>query len=102
MRKLSKQSKLKLKQIAVEAVLSMSTKNISKVAKQYKLRRKTLSDWVNLCKKNGKKALAKDARGAKKYQNTLLTKSEENWIRKAIINKTPEQFQLPFMLWNRG
>ena len=102
MRKLSKQSKLKLKQIAVEAVLSMSTKNISKVAKQYKLRRKTLSDWVNLCKKNGKKALAKDARGAKKYQNTLLTKSEENWIRKAIINKTPEQLQLPFMLWNRG
>ena len=78
--------------------------NINCVAKHYqnKLRRKTLSDWVNLCKKNGKKALAKDARGAKKYQNTLLTKSEENWIRKAIINKTPEQLQLPFMLWNRG
>lgn len=78
--------------------------NINCVTKHYqnKLRRKTLSDWVNLCKKNGKKALAKDARGAKKYQNTLLTKSEENWIRKAIINKTPEQLQLPFMLWNRG
>lgn len=44
MRKLSKQSKLKLKQIAVEAVLSMPTKNISKVAKQYKLRHKTLSE----------------------------------------------------------
>ena len=101
MRKLSKQSRLKLKQIAVEAVLSMPTKNISKVAKQYKLHRETLSIWVNLYKKNGKKALAKDTRGAKKYQNTALTKSEENWIRKVIINKYPEQLQLPFMLWNR-
>lgn len=102
MRKLSKQSKLELKQIAVEAVLSMPTKNISKVAKQYKLHRETLSIWVKAHRIGGKKALAKDTRGAKKYQNTLLTKSEENWIRKAIINKTPEQLQLPFMLWNRG
>jgi len=101
MRKLSKQSKLEIKQIAVEAVLSMPTKNISKVAQQYKLRRKTLSIWVNLYKKDGKKALAKDTRGAKKYQNTSLTKSEENWIKKSIINKYPEQLQLPFMLWNR-
>ena len=59
MRKLSKQSRLKLKQIAVEALLSMPTKNISKVAKQYKLHRETLSIWVNLYKKNAKKALAK-------------------------------------------
>lgn len=102
MRKLSKQSRLELKQIAVEAVLSMPAKNISKIAKQYKLHRETLSIWVNLYKKNGKKALVKDSRGAKRYQNSALVKSEENWIRKVIINKTPEQLQLPFMLWNRG
>ena len=101
MRKLSKQSRLQLKQIAVEAVLSMPTKNISKIAKQYKLHRETLSIWVKAHKIGGKKALAKDTRGEKKYQNTSLTKSEENWIKKAITNKYPEQFQLPFMLWNR-
>lgn len=102
MRKLTKESKLEIKQIAVEAVLSMPHKNISKIAKQYKLRRKTLSDWVGLYKRNGKKALSKDGRGAKKYQNTILTRKEENWIRKAILNKTPEQLQMPFMLWNRA
>lgn len=101
MRKLSKQSKLELKQIAVEEVLSMGKKNISKIAKQYKLHRSTLSVWVGAYKKKGKKALAKDNRGAKKWQNTALTKSEENWVKRTILNKYPEQLQLPFMLWNR-
>ena len=101
MRKLTKQTRLELKQIAVQAVLSMPSKNISKVAIKYNLHRETLSKWFNDYKKGGKKALAKDARGASKWQNTALTKSEENWVRKTIINKYPEQLQLPFMLWNR-
>jgi hypothetical protein len=39
MRKLNKQTRLELKQIAVQAVLSMPHKNVSKIAKQYKLDR---------------------------------------------------------------
>lgn len=82
----------------------MPRKNISKVAKQYKLHRETLSSWVRIygdAGKMGKRALAKDGRGAKKWQHTALTKREATWIRKAVINKYPEQLQLAFMLWNR-
>jgi transposase len=102
MRKLDKQTRLELKQIAVSAVLSVGSRNISKVARQYKLRRKTLSGWVSAYKKGGKKSLSKDGRGARKWQNTALTKTEESWVKKVIINKYPEQFQPPFMLWNRA
>ena len=101
MRKINKQTSRELKQIAVAAVLSMPRKNIAKVAKQYNIRRKTLSDWVNKYSSGGNKSLYKDNRGAKKWQNTALTKSEENWVRKTIANKYPEQMQLAFMLWNR-
>ncbi len=64
MRKLDKQTRFELKQIAVSAVLSVGSRNISKVSTQYKLRRKTLFDWVNAYKKGGKKALSKNGRGA--------------------------------------
>ena len=87
MRKLDKQTRLELKQVAVQAALSMPRKNLSKIAKQYKLDRSTLSTWYNLYKKGGKKALVKDSRGARKWQNTALTKREENWVKKTIINK---------------
>lgn len=102
MRKLDRTTRLELKQIAVSEVLSVGSRNISKIARRYKLRRKTLSDWVNAYKKSGKKSLAKDGRGARAWQNSLLSKREENWVKKTIINKYPEQLQLPFMLWNRA
>jgi transposase len=101
MRKLDKQTRFELKQIATQAVLSEPRKNISKIAKQYNLHRKTLSKWLNVRIKGGKRALTKDARGAKKFQHTALTKSEENWVKKIILNKYPNQMQLSFMLWNR-
>ena len=102
MRKLDKKTRSELRQIAVSAVLSMPTKNISKVAKQYKLRRETLSQWIISYRKSGKRSFMKDGRGAKKWQHTALSKRQENWVRKIVINKYPEQMQLPFMLWNKG
>ncbi|MFT4718183.1 MAG: transposase [Rickettsiales bacterium] len=45
--------------------------------------------------------LCVDKRGAKKWSNSILTLRESNFIRKAIIDKTPEQLSFSSMLWTR-
>ena len=41
-------------------------------------------------------------RGRKKGENTLLTIEQEREIRRLIIDKTPDQVKLSFMLWTRA
>ena len=50
----------------------------------------------------GEKSFAKDERGAKPFQNSALNKQQQNWLKKQLVNKTPEQFEFPFVLWTRG
>jgi len=51
--------------------------------------------------KGGIKAIKSKKRGRKTGYGNLLTKEQEQEIRKLIIDKTPDQVKLSFMLWTR-
>ena len=61
----------------------------------------TVSKWWNLYKNGGKKALNLRPPGPAKGFNQLLSEEQENEIRRLLIDKTPDQLKLPFVLWNR-
>jgi transposase len=49
----------------------------------------------------GDAALKPKQRGRKKGERTLLTREQEEEIRRLIIDHTPDQLKLAFMLWTR-
>jgi len=51
--------------------------------------------------KGGIKAIKPKKRGRKKGEGKVLNEEQEKEIRKTIIDKTPEQMKLSFMLWTR-
>lgn len=85
----------------MDSYLSMGRKNQAKLAKMYRVRPNIIGKWVKNYKAFGKKSVAMDARGAKKFQHTSLNKRQMNWVEKQLINKTPEQLEFPFALWTR-
>lgn len=65
------------------------------------VRAATISDWNRLYKTGGKKALKLHSPGPSKGSNCLLSPNEEKEIKQLIIDKTPDQLKLPFVLWDR-
>lgn len=63
--------------------------------------RSTSSQWWNLYKKAGKKALKIQKRGRPLGTCRTLTEDQEKVLRKAMIDKDPKQMKLPFALWTR-
>ncbi|MCK4640785.1 MAG: IS630 family transposase, partial [Candidatus Marinimicrobia bacterium] len=61
----------------------------------------TVGIWWRSYQKEGKKALHVKKRGLKSGQGRLLTAEQEKEIQKMIIDKTPDQLKLPFVLWDR-
>ena len=55
----------------------------------------------NVYQKDGLKGLKQKTRGRKSGEQTLLSKEQQQEIRKIIVDKTPEQVKLSFMLWTR-
>jgi len=51
--------------------------------------------------KGGKQAIKPKKRGRKQGEGKLLTPEQEKHVRKLIIDKTPDQMKLSFMLWTR-
>ena len=51
--------------------------------------------------KGGMAALRPKTRGRKRGTQTLLSAEEEEKIRQTIVDKTPDQFRMRFMLWTR-
>jgi len=101
LRLVNKAGRVELRKRAVRAVLEASDRSISRIAKLMGVRWHTLNTWVEQCKAGGEKALEVDNRGAEKWDNTILTEKENKMIYKMIINKTPDQLQMNFMLWTR-
>jgi len=62
----------------------------------------TVNKWIKDYDKYGENSFERDKRGAKAYQNSALNKQQQNWLKKQLINKTPEQLKFPFALWTRG
>jgi transposase len=65
------------------------------------VRAATISDWLRTYKAGGKKALKLQHPGPQKGFNNILGVEEEKEIQKMIIDKTPDQLKLPFVLWDR-
>ena len=54
-----------------------------------------------LYKKEGTKAIRLRVRGRQEGEKRTLTAEQEAQVKRDLIDKTPEQFQLPFALWTR-
>jgi len=52
-------------------------------------------------KKEGSKAIKLGRRGRRLGEQRTLSSDQESEIRKAVIDKTPDQMKLPFALWTR-
>ena len=52
-------------------------------------------------KKEGSKAIKLGQRGRRAGEKRTLTSEQESALRKALIDKTPDQMKLPFALWTR-
>jgi transposase len=82
-----RQKETGLKDSAVEKLTGVGRSSVNRV-------------W-NAYKRSGLKGLKQNARGRKNGEKTLLNKEQQQEIRKIIIDKTPEQIKLGFMLWTR-
>lgn len=65
------------------------------------VRAATISNWRRSWQTGGKKALKLQHPGPAKGSNCLLSAERGKEIQGLIIDKTPDQFKLPFVLWDR-
>lgn len=72
----------------------------TKIAEMLEVDRNTVTNWIERYNVGGMKALRIQKRGPKTSQS-LLTIEEQNKIRKAIVDKEPEQYKLELALWTR-
>ncbi len=65
------------------------------------IHRSTSSEWWNLYKGGGKKALKIKKRGRPSGSCRTLTPEQEKILKKAMHDRCPDQLKLPFALWTR-
>lgn len=65
------------------------------------IHRSTCSEWWSLYKTGGKKALKIKKRGRPSGSCRTLNPDQEKELKKAIVDKCPNQMKLPFALWTR-
>ena len=98
-RRLPKESLNLLKDQTIR-LLKQGHKQVT-VAQILGIRAATVSEWRSKYKQGGKKALHTKKRGVKTGQGRVLTADQEKEIQQMIIDKTPDQLKLPFILWDR-
>lgn len=76
-------------------------KTQQEIADNFGVHLNTVGGWWRNYQKEGKKALQVNKRGLKSGQGRVLTAEQEKEIQKMIIDKTPDQLKLPFVLWDR-
>ncbi len=72
----------------------------STISKDLGLRAATICVWVSRYKEAGDAGLKDQTPGRKEGQHRTLTPAQEDQIKKDIVDKTPDQYKLPFALWN--
>ena len=98
-RKLSLENLEMLRQQAIR-MLKQGRKQVE-VADILGVRAATISDWSRIYKTGGKKALTLQSPGPSKGSNCLISPEQEKDFQRLIIDKTPDQLKLPFVLWDR-
>lgn len=75
--------------------------SITKAAEAFGVSYTAAHRWQNLHKQAGSKSLVARKRGRRHGEQRKLRATQEAQLRRWIIDRTPEQLKLPFMLWER-
>ncbi|SRR5712691_7651340 len=86
-----------LRRKAVAAVRSGMSQ--VEAAQVFGVTRQAVGRWVGTVREEGTKALRAKRRG--RPAEIQLATDEAAWVRRQIINRTPDQLQLKFFLWTR-
>ncbi|MBC8548966.1 MAG: IS630 family transposase [Candidatus Brocadiales bacterium] len=81
--------------------LLKSGKTQQSVADSFGVHLNTIGNWWRSYQKEGRKALHAGKRGLRPGQGRVLTAKQEKEIQLMIIEKTPDQFNMPLVLWDR-
>jgi len=96
LRTLTPEARKELKRVAIR--MFKRCNNRSKVARELLLCRVTVNQWVTSYLRTGQLTEEKK-RGRPLGDGRLLTPEQEQLIQQKIIDKTPDQYKLPFALW---
>ena len=71
------------------------------IARLVGIHRNVVGKWIGLWKQAGEGGLKPKRRGVRKGTGRTLTPEQERDIRRAMVDKVPDQLKLPFALWTR-
>lgn len=97
-RSLSIDAQEALRKRVVHAVLGGMTQ--AEAARRFALARPTINKWVGLYRRGGWPALSAGKKGRPKGPSRLKGWQAASVVR-SILDKTPDQLKLPFVLWTR-
>jgi transposase len=98
-RSLSEETQAELRRLAFKKLDSGWTQK--RVAEMVEVRNETVSRWTAIRKDIEARDCKGMRRGRELYEQRILTKKQEEKVKKSIETKTPEELGLPYALWNR-
>lgn len=98
-RKVEESTRFNIRERAIALIKSGRKKK--DVAEIFGVSNNTITNWQKRFNANGQKGLVDKKRGVKSEDKKLLSIKQEKEIQKTIIEKMPDQLQLPFALWTR-
>jgi transposase len=99
LRKMSSEARCEIRKIGIKLI--QQGKKQCEIAALFGIRIKTVNEWVKSFHFDGHKIFQEKKRGVKSQDKKILALSKELQIQKWITNKYPEQYKLPFALWDR-
>lgn len=102
-----KRSKLRGSQETQEAMRQRAVaaikrgRSLKEVAETFGVSGSAVRNWNNKHRSGGRKTLLSAIRGRKTGEKRSLSAGQETQLRRWIIDSTPDQLKLPFMLWER-
>lgn len=92
----TKEARKAMKRVAIR--MFKRNRNKSKIANELGVARNTVNAWILEYEKHGTIQNEKK-RGRPKGDGRVLTPDQEKIIQNKIVDKTPDQYKLPFALW---
>ena len=98
-RKLTTGAQQELREMAIR--LKESGKTYKVIAEIVHVQPTTICAWYKAYQRGGKKAIKIKKRGRPSGSCRTMTEAQEYEIKKAIVDKCPDQLKFPFALWTR-
>ena len=81
--------------------VAQSRENLSRISELVGIHKSTACSIYKKYEKGGHKAVKGKKRGRPEGSNQTLTPEQEQRLKRAITDKTPDQLKFPFALWTR-